>query len=85
MWKNEKKDLTVQMLKRWGERKCTLAPALQWAQTHFTAVLILDGSTVDALLHKVSLLRESEGAVLAGRMAALLDLLSRLPCVIWQK
>ena len=56
---------------------------LQWAQAHFTAVLILDGSTLDALLHKVGLLRESEGPVLAGRMAALLDLLSRLPCEIW--
>lgn len=69
--------------RRWQQRERPLAPVLQWAQAHFTAVLILDGSTLDALLRKVGLLREGEGTVLAGRMAALLDLLSRLPREIW--
>ncbi len=77
------RDLLPKLLQRWGERQRPLAPVLQWAQTHFTAVLILDGSTLDALLHKVGLLRDREGTVLAGRMATLLDLLSRLPREIW--
>jgi hypothetical protein len=77
------RDILPKLLERWGQRQRPLAPVLQWAQAHFTAVLILDGSTLDALLHKVGLLRESEGTVLAGRMAALLDLLSRLPREIW--
>ena len=77
------RDLLPKLLQRWGQRQRPLAPVLQWAQTHFTAVLILDGSTLDALLHKVGLLRDREGTVLAGRMAALLDLLSRLPRELW--
>lgn len=77
------RDILPKLLQRWGERQRPLAPVLHWAQAHFTAVLILDGSTLDALLHKVGLLRGGEGTVLAGRMAALLDLLSRLPCEIW--
>ena len=77
------RDLLPKLLERWEQRQRPLAPVLQWAKTHFTAVLILDGSTLDALLRKVGLLREGEGTVLAGRMAALLDLLSRLPREIW--
>jgi hypothetical protein len=46
---------------------------MAWAQRQFGEVLILDGSTLDALLRKVGLLREGEGPVLAGRMVALLD------------
>lgn len=77
------RDILPQLLARWGQRQRPLPPVLQWAQTHFSAVLILDGSTLDALLHKVGLLRDREGTVLAGRMAALLDLLSRLPRELW--
>jgi hypothetical protein len=68
---------------RWSQRERPLAPALLWAQQHFTAVLALDGSTLDTLLRKVGLLREDDGPVLAGRMAALLDIISRLPHQIW--
>lgn len=32
---------------------------------------------------KVGLLREEEGAVLAGRMIALIDVANLLPCQIW--
>lgn len=79
------REVLPQLLQRWGERQRPLPPVLQWAQTHFTAILILDGSTLDALLRKVGLLRESEGTVLSGRMAALLDLLSRLPRELWNE
>jgi hypothetical protein len=44
---------------RWAQRKRPFAPVLQWAQQHFTAVLAVDGSTLDALLHKVGLLRKN--------------------------
>ena len=36
-------DLRPKLLERWGQRQRPLAPVLRWAQTHFTAVLILDG------------------------------------------
>jgi len=38
---------------------------------------------LDSLLHKVGLLREHQGPLLAGRIAALLDLLSELPRQVW--
>jgi uncharacterized protein (DUF697 family) len=42
-----------------------------------------DGSTLDALLRKTGLLRGLVLNPLAGRMTALLDLCSRLPCQVW--
>lgn len=76
-------DVLPQMRQRWQARRRPLPPPLAWAQAHFTAVLALDGSTLDALLRKVGLLREAEKAPLAGRMAALLDVVTRLPQQIW--
>ena len=76
-------ELLPQMAQRWQERTRPLPPALGWAQQHFSAVLALDGSTLDALLRKCGLLRDGEGPVLAGRMAALLDVISRLPYALW--
>jgi hypothetical protein len=68
---------------RWQARQRPVPPALAWAQERFTSVLALDGSTLDALLKKVGLLRAADETPLAGRMAGLLDLGSRLPKQIW--
>jgi hypothetical protein len=76
-------ELLPHMHQRWQSRERPVAPAVQWAQRHFTAVLALDGSTLDGLLRKVGLLRDGEGPILAGRMAALLDLASQLPRQVW--
>lgn len=76
-------DVLPELQARWQERKRPLPPALRWAQDHFTAVVALDGSTLDTLLRKVGLLRGGEGPILAGRMAGLLDLITRLPRTIW--
>jgi len=76
-------DILPVMAQRWHSRTRPLPPAVQWAQRHFTAVLALDGSTLDGLLRKCGLLRDGEGPILAGRMAALLDVVSRLPRTIW--
>ncbi|MBI2941975.1 MAG: transposase [Chloroflexi bacterium] len=65
------------------ERPRPLPPELAWARAHSPAVLACDGSTVDALLRKVGLLRDCPGTPLAGRMTALLDLCSRLPRQLW--
>jgi hypothetical protein len=56
---------------------------LQWARDHFPSVAALDGSTLDALLRKTGLLREREASVLAGRMAGVLDVITRLPRQVW--
>jgi len=46
-------------------------------------VLAHDGSTLDALLRRVGLLRDETKHPLAGRMTALLDLCTRLPLRLW--
>ena len=68
---------------RWQERTRPLPPALRWARDHFSAVVALDGSTLDAVLRKTGLLRDKEGPVLAGRMAGLVDVISRVPQRVW--
>jgi hypothetical protein len=71
------------MQARWQSRHRPVPPEIAWAQERYTEVVIQDGSTLDALLRKVGLLRKAETNPLAGRMTALLDLCSRLPRLIW--
>ena len=68
---------------RWQARSRPLPPALHWAQQHFGTVVALDGSTLDALLRKCGLLRESAGSVLGGRMVGLLNIITRMPHALW--
>ena len=68
---------------RWEERERPLTPELAWAHARYTEVVACDGSTLDALLRKVGLLKETSSTPLAGRMLALLDLCSHLPRRIW--
>lgn len=68
---------------RWQARQGPLSPELAWAQAHYTQVVACDGSTLDALLRKVGLLRGAPLNPLAGRMTALLDLCSHLPHHVW--
>jgi hypothetical protein len=65
------------------QRTRPLPEAVAFALKHYTQVLALDGSTLDALNKKVGLLRDTQGTPLAGRMAALLDVASRLPKKVW--
>ena len=76
-------DVLPQMQQRWTSRSRPLPPAVAHAQQHFTEVLALDGSTLDALLHKVGLLKGREKRALGGRMAGLLNIATRLPRQIW--
>ena len=52
-----------QMQQRSEQRKRPLPEALAWAQKHFSAVLALDGSTLDALSKKIGLLQGKTGNV----------------------
>ena len=76
-------EVLPEMQARWTRRTRPLPEALRFATKHFTAVLALDGSTLDALSKKVGLLQGTAGNVLAGRMAALLDVVSLLPRKLW--
>jgi hypothetical protein len=77
------RDVLPVMQQRWQVRQRPLPPVVQAALAHFPAVLALDGSTLDTLLRQVGLLRDGDGPVLAGRMAGLVDIASRLPTQLW--
>jgi DDE family transposase len=76
-------DVLPRLHERAAARRLPTPPALAHAQMHFGAVVAFDGSTLDSLLRKVGLLRGTNGTLLGGRMAALLDVVSRLPHQIW--
>jgi hypothetical protein len=76
-------ELLPTLQQRWQERARPVAPAVAWAQARYAAVLVADGSTLDALVRKVGLLRDAPTHPLAGRITALLELGSRLPRELW--
>jgi DDE family transposase len=76
-------DALPAMHDRFTQRRRPLPPEIAWVRDRYEQVLAVDGSTLDALLRKVGLLRDAERPPLAGRMTALLDLGSRLPQKIW--
>ncbi len=80
-------DVLPTLYDRWQARTAAgerpLPPIMVRARRHFPAVLAVDGSTLDALLRKVGLLRAADGPVLAGRMAGLLDVVAGLPRQVW--
>jgi hypothetical protein len=71
------------MDQRWAERKRPLPPEIAWAQERYSAVQVVDGSTLDALIRKIGLLQDLPQTPLAGKITALLNLGSRLPSQIW--
>ena len=54
---------------RWHERKRPLPPELAWAQQHYTRILSVDGSTLDALMKKTGLLKDLEKPPVGGQDA----------------
>ena len=72
-----------QMQQRWAERQRPLPPEIAWAQERYSAVQAVDGSTLDALIRKIGLLKDLPQNPLAGKVTALLNLGSRLPSQIW--
>src|SRR5512143_4115438 len=63
---------------RWQARQRPLPAVIAWAQSRYTPLLIGDGSTLDALIRRVGLLRALPTQPLAGRITALLELAARL-------
>lgn len=76
-------EILPQMQQRALARTRPVPPVLNWARPHFSRILAVDGSTLDALLHKVGLLRGTDKPVLAGRLGVLFDVLTRVPAAIW--
>ncbi len=72
-----------QMHHRWRERQRPVAPEIAWALERYSEVQAVDGSTLDALIRKIGLLKDLSQNPLAGKITALLNLGSRLPSQIW--
>jgi hypothetical protein len=71
------------MQQRWAERERPLPSEIAWAQQHYTEVEAVDGSTLDALIRKMGLLKDLPQNPLAGKITGLLNLCSRLPTQLW--
>ena len=76
-------EILPRMQQRWQERHRPVPEEIAWAEAHYTAVQIVDGSTLDALVRKVGLLRDLPQYPLAGKITGLLHLGSRLPAHMW--
>ena len=63
---------------RWGERTRPIPSAVAFVQQRFRQGVVLEGSTLDSLLGKTGLVRELATNPLAGRIAAVLDVVTRL-------
>ena len=76
-------EILPRLQQRWQQRQRPLPEEIAWAVAHYTAVQIVDGSTLDALVRKVGLLRDLPQNPLAGKITGLLHLGSRLPAHSW--
>lgn len=78
------KALLPTLVERWNERQQRpLPPAIQLAQEHFSAIWIVDGSTLEALFRKLKALEDVPIGQLAGKMCAVIDLATHYPIDIW--
>ena len=76
-------DVLPVMQDKWRERSRPVPEEIAWALEHYDQVWAADGSTLDALVRRVGLLRDLPDHPLAGRMMGLLDVTSRLPVHLW--
>ena len=76
-------DVLPVMQSRWQQRSRPLPEEIQWALQQYDQVWAADGSTLDALVRRVGLLRDLDVHPLAGRMMGVLDVTSRLPVHLW--
>lgn len=76
-------DLLPRLTARSRARHRPLPPVIVQAQTHFTHVWAVDGTTLEALFRKVGLLRGEPQPVLGGKLVAVLDVATKLPVHLW--
>lgn len=76
-------DVLPVMQARLQQRQRPVPAEIEWALQHYDRIWAVDGSTLDALMRRVGLLRDLPQHPLAGRMMAILDVSSRLPVHLW--
>jgi hypothetical protein len=76
--------LLPQLHQRWQQRQRRPLPmSIAFAQKRFERIWVVDGSTLEALFRKLDSLQEQPIGTLAGRMATVVDLVTRLPVEVW--
>src|SRR5258708_5669988 len=78
-FENVLKALLPKKADQWARGSRPLPGAVAFVQQRFSQVLVLDCSTLDPLLRKTGLLQATASNPLAGRIAAVLDVVTRLP------
>lgn len=76
-------EVLPQLHQRWRQRQRRLPPVLAWAEQRFSGISVADASTLDALVKKLGLLRQKPTTPLAGKIVAILDVLSHQPQHLW--
>jgi hypothetical protein len=69
---------------RWKDRQNRPLPeSVQFTLSKFEKIWIADGSTLEALFRKLKSLEDVKNGQLAGKIAVVMDLVTRLPIEIW--
>jgi len=78
------KNLLPSLRTSWHQRNQRPLPeSIQFALRKFSRVWIVDSSTLEALFCKLKSLEDVPTGQLAGKMATVIDLMTRLPIEIW--
>ena len=78
------KNLLPSLRTTWYQRNQRPLPeSIQFAVTRFSRIWIVDSSTLEALFCKLKSLEDIPKGQLAGKMATVIDLMTRLPIEIW--
>lgn len=78
------KELLPKLKQRWQKRTSRPLPdSVCFSLTKFKQIWIVDGSTLEALFRKLDSLKDIPTGKLAGKMAVVMDLATRLPVEIW--
>jgi hypothetical protein len=78
------KNLLPSLKTAWYKRNLRALPeSIQFALTKFSRIWIVDSSTLEALFCKLKSLEDIPRGQLAGKMATVIDLMTRLPVEVW--
>jgi hypothetical protein len=78
------KNLLPSLRTTWYQRNQRPLPeSIQFTLTRFSRIWIVDSSTLEALFCKLKSLEDIAKGQLAGKMATVIDLMTRLPIEIW--
>ncbi len=78
------KNLLPTLRTAWHQRnQRSLPESIQFALRNFSFVWIVDSSTLEALFCKLNSLEDVPKGQLAGKIATVIDLITRLPIEIW--